>query len=147
MYYFIIFFLGDFLMAEMSELLEKLKIRELLDKYCDGVNQRDSELWGSTWSQNAVWEIPHLDIKNEGKENIINIWTEAMKGYPFVHMIAQPGYIKINGNKAEMRSYTIETAVLTDGQELRPCGQYDDCLLYTSPSPRDATLSRMPSSA
>ena len=25
--------------------------------------------------------------------------------------------------------------------------QVDDCLLYTSPSPRDATLSRMPSSA
>ena len=25
--------------------------------------------------------------------------------------------------------------------------QYDSCLLYTSPSPRDATLSRMPSSA
>ena len=25
--------------------------------------------------------------------------------------------------------------------------QYDVCLLYTSPSPRDATLSRMPSSA
>ena len=26
-------------------------------------------------------------------------------------------------------------------------GQYNNCLLYTSPSPRDATLSRMPSSA
>ena len=26
-------------------------------------------------------------------------------------------------------------------------GQFCDCLLYTSPSPRDATLSRMPSSA
>ena len=25
--------------------------------------------------------------------------------------------------------------------------QYSSCLLYTSPSPRDATLSRMPSSA
>ena len=25
--------------------------------------------------------------------------------------------------------------------------QFNDCLLYTSPSPRDATLSRMPSSA
>ena len=25
--------------------------------------------------------------------------------------------------------------------------QYEICLLYTSPSPRDATLSRMPSSA
>ena len=26
-------------------------------------------------------------------------------------------------------------------------GRYSTCLLYTSPSPRDATLSRMPSSA
>ena len=26
-------------------------------------------------------------------------------------------------------------------------GQFNGCLLYTSPSPRDATLSRMPSSA
>ena len=30
---------------------------------------------------------------------------------------------------------------------LRRWLQYDPCLLYTSPSPRDATLSRMPSSA
>ena len=29
----------------------------------------------------------------------------------------------------------------------RPFRESDDCLLYTSPSPRDATLSRMPSSA
>ena len=49
-----------------------------------------------------------------------------MKGYPFVHMIAQPGFINIDGDKASMRSYTIETAVLPDGTELRPCGQYDD---------------------
>ena len=26
-------------------------------------------------------------------------------------------------------------------------GEFNNCLLYTSPSPRDATLSRMPSSA
>ena len=30
---------------------------------------------------------------------------------------------------------------------LDDCKDYWDCLLYTSPSPRDATLSRMPSSA
>ncbi len=76
---------------------DKVAIRELLDRYCDGVNQRDSGIWGSTWSENAIWEIPHLDIKNEGKETIVNIWNEAMKGYPFVHMIAQPGFIEIDG--------------------------------------------------
>ena len=31
--------------------------------------------------------------------------------------------------------------------ELKHSGVYKACLLYTSPSPRDATLSRMPSSA
>ena len=30
---------------------------------------------------------------------------------------------------------------------LQPAHEHDTCLLYTSPSPRDATLSRMPSSA
>ena len=31
--------------------------------------------------------------------------------------------------------------------EVRKREHYESCLLYTSPSPRDATLSRMPSSA
>ena len=110
----------------MSASEEKLAIRELLDRYCDGVNQRDPEIWGSTWSENALWEIPHLEIKYEGKENIVNIWNEAMKGYPFVHMMAQPAYINVDGDKATMRSYTVETAVLPDGTELHPCGQYED---------------------
>ena len=34
-----------------------------------------------------------------------------------------------------------------DGSISEPLGQLGCCLLYTSPSPRDATLSRMPSSA
>lgn len=116
-------------MSNSDDLKDKLEIREVLDRYCDGVNQRDSRVWGSTWSLNAVWEIPHLEIKNEGRDNIVSIWTEAMKGYPFIHMMAQPGHININGDKANMRSYTLETAVLPDGTELHPCGQYDDELI------------------
>lgn len=116
-------------MENSNNFENKLAIRELLDRYCDGVNQRDSEIWGSTLSKNAVWEIPHLEIKNEGMDNIISIWSEAMKGYQFVHMIAQPGFIEINGGEATMRSYTLETAVLPDGTEIHPCGQYDDKLI------------------
>ena len=36
---------------------------------------------------------------------------------------------------------------LYGGADLFVVGQYDDCLLYTSPSPRDVEESRMPSSA
>ena len=43
------------------------------------------------------------------------------------------------------QSSPIEYAEPTQKTEVRVL--YDDCLLYTSPSPRDATLSRMPSSA
>ena len=34
-----------------------------------------------------------------------------------------------------------------DGSLLTSCDLWSDCLLYTSPSPRDRTRSRMPSSA
>ena len=40
----------------------------------------------------------------------------------------------------------IKSEILRLGKNIAPV-VYGDCLLYTSPSPRDATLSRMPSSA
>ena len=43
-----------------------------------------------------------------------------------------------------VNAYRIEDRLKSD---LRALAQDVDCLLYTSPSPRDATLSRMPSSA
>ena len=46
------------------------------------------------------------------------------------------------GAKRAFQSVVVEI----DGDEAASFEQYS-CLLYTSPSPRDATLSRMPSSA
>ena len=42
----------------MTELEAKVSIRELLDRYCDGVNQRDSKIWGSTWSKTLSGKYP-----------------------------------------------------------------------------------------
>ena len=41
----------------------------------------------------------------------------------------------------------VQSELSEAGFESHFVGLYDPCLLYTSPSPRDATLSRMPSSA
>ena len=53
-----------------------------------------------------------------------------------------------NLHGADVRSYTVEKLDNQNFQKvtLFSCF-YIICLLYTSPSPRDATLSRMPSSA
>ena len=105
---------------------DRLAIRELLECYCDGVNQRDADLWGSTWVQNAVWELPHLNIEVQGRDDIVASWIQAMQQFPFVNMMAMPGFISVEGDRAMMRSYTDEVAVTQDGTEIRPRGQYDD---------------------
>ena len=59
--------------------------------------------------------------------------------------------IKLYGLKMS-NYYSLTKALLIEKdlafEEIKaPPSQSEDCLLYTSPSPRDATLSRMPSSA
>ena len=49
-------------------------------------------------------------------------------------------------DKKEGEKLAVPRANLRDALPAH-CGVFRTCLLYTSPSPRDATLSRMPSSA
>ena len=53
------------------------------------------------------------------------------------------GYKRENG-RAGTRNHVI---ILPVDDISNACAEAVSCLLYTSPSPRDATLSRMPSSA
>ncbi len=109
---------------------DRLAIRELLDIYADGVNQRSADIWGSTWAEDSEWNLPVVPGMEEikGKANIVNAWAQAMEHFPFVFMVQSVGFINIDGDAATMRSYTSEVAVLADGTELRPSGQYDDKL-------------------
>ena len=54
-------------------------------------------------------------------------------------------------SESGMHEFSVERAVTLDqqarGMMFRETMGPETCLLYTSPSPRDATLSRMPSSA
>ena len=52
------------------------------------------------------------------------------------------------GTRPESKNNKVAGIVNSYLSELEiSCNLYDDCLLYTSPSPRDRTRSRMPSSA
>ena len=54
----------------------------------------------------------------------------------------------VNGLIPQFYAGELTGSVLVDGQEISKLPMYQiACLLYTSPSPRDGLLSRMPSSA
>ena len=78
-------------------------------------------------------------------------WNKIGKtsGKPFISITLEPQTMNNMRSKGTGPSYYKHgRRVLYDVDELRTWSvHFKICLLYTSPSPRDATLSRMPSSA
>jgi ketosteroid isomerase-like protein len=106
---------------------DRLAIRELLEAYADAVTQRDSVAWGATWAEDAEWSLPdYPEIgTTHGRDAIVAMWIEAMKAYPGIMFEAWPGSIEIDGDRAEMRSYTSEVYD-QDTTTMRDRGVYAD---------------------
>ena len=85
----------------------------------------------------ARWPDAEIDwVVEEGYVDLVRLLPEVGRVIPFALR---------RWRKRFWRGETwAEIGALRDAIQARP---YDACLLYTSPSPRDATLSRMPSSA
>ena len=84
----------------------------------------------------------NIDLKDLEKQAIMNTFELSciMITYPSTHGVFEPTIKDICRIVHEN-----DGQVYLDGANLN--AQVGFCLLYTSPSPRDATLSRMPSSA
>lgn len=106
---------------------DRLAIRELLDAYADAVTRCDAEAWAATWAQEAEWSLPdYPEIgTTKGRDAIVAMWVEAMKGFPGIMFEAWPGAIAIDGDRATMRSYTSEVYD-QGGNTVRDRGMYDD---------------------
>jgi len=118
-------------MAFSGPIEDRLAIRELMDIYADAVNQRDAELWGSTWAEGSSWKLPVIPgMENvAGKENIVAAWNAGMAMFPFIFMSISVGDNQVDGDTATARAYTTEVGTTLDGTEIRPRGQYDDKLI------------------
>jgi len=118
-------------MSSTGSVEDRLAVRETLDRYADGVNQRDAAIWGSTWAEDSEWNLPVVPGYEEvkGKAAIVEAWVNSMKLFPFVHMMTSVGQMSFDGDVCNMRSYTSEVAVMEDGTEIRPRGEYKDVLV------------------
>ena len=66
--------------------------------------------------------------------------------FPLVS-IAQEELPPVENVRVENGAIVWDPLIIESGDQITIYNIYNVCLLYTSPSPRDATLSRMPSSA
>ena len=63
-----------------------------------------------------------------------------------IQSLVRQNIIDLSPYSSARKTLNLNKIISLDANE-NPYGQLRICLLYTSPSPRDATLSRMPSSA
>ena len=85
-------------------------------------------------------------VKDTLEEGLTINVPESFYEKPFVRRMLDPSSptIEVDGEEASVQTVSMDGKLFPT---VVPQEQADGCLLYTSPSPRDATLSRMPSSA
>ena len=102
-----------------------------------------------TGNNNHTALIPSEDITKEAGNRVSP--KSARKGEPLLHMTDDMRRLSTPWAISMIRAQQIESFDLPAGVILDAAvgsgAQLIACLLYTSPSPRDGLLSRMPSSA
>ena len=102
-----------------------IEIQTLAQIYADGVMQRDAELWGDTFTEDGVWQLPGMDPV-QGRDNLKSFWTTVMAGYPNVLHWVQPGLVSVDGDTATARFYVQENIKDAQGASFRVAGVYND---------------------
>lgn len=113
--------------AETGRLADELAIRELIARYSDAVNRRDSAAWGATWATDAVWHIAP-GLSPEGRDNIVALWEQLMSGFPFVVQMPSACLVEVEGDQARCRFYLCEYGKREDGGGMLTLGVYHDRL-------------------
>ena len=92
-----------------------------------------------------IGEDPSREGLQETPKRVVKAFKEYFKGY---HQNAEEDLSKTFGDVEGYDDMVIEKNITLESHcEHHMAPIIGVCLLYTSPSPRDATLSRMPSSA
>jgi ketosteroid isomerase-like protein len=114
-------------MSFEGPLEDRIAIRELLEAYADAVSRCDAKDWGDLWAEDSVWSLPDYPQYPDtiGKTAIVDMWVTAMADYPGIMFQAWPGSIKVDGDRALVRSWTSEVYD-KDGKVHRDRGRYED---------------------
>jgi SnoaL-like domain len=103
---------------------DRLAIRELGDRYSDGVLHKDPKVWGATWAEDGIWEL--RGIRVEGRAAIVEYWIKAMEVIDVLGFLQQPGSIQVDGTSASARVNLYEWGRYKDGKAIHGLAYFDD---------------------
>lgn len=99
---------------DLEQVTDELAIRRLVDTFCDGVNSRDSGLWGSVWDdEGATFCLG--GIERTGKDIIVAGFVDGIEAYELLVQVAPNGLVEIDGDTATGRWYILEIGQLRSG--------------------------------
>ena len=127
--------IDDALLQEMGIDKEELKSMRKKLRKAEGKPERGVETWFRLASKNLYTRLQIVDTKANILITANAIIISMVLGTLYPRLDDDPHLVFAVGGLVLTNVLSITTAILAT------------CLLYTSPSPRDATLSRMPSSA
>jgi hypothetical protein len=114
-------------MPYTGPLEDRIALRELVERYADGVFRKDSRLWGDTWAEDGIWEL--RGIRVEGRASIIEYWIKAMDTIDVLGFFQQLGSIEIDGDRAKSRAYLYEWGKWKDGETIHSMGFFEDIMV------------------
>ena len=132
-----------------KELKERVQLeRELVKQQQQNVilqKQREVERLEAQVDRHLFQQAQETAAKPAAKLKLAPVREEVEIHSPEVEELTEPDTPPSSLNRPKLIRRTLPIAVDVDVQTYRTV--VSDCLLYTSPSPRDRTRSRMPSSA
>jgi ketosteroid isomerase-like protein len=99
---------------DLEQVADELAIRGLVDTFCDGVNSRDSRLWGSVWDDESA-TFCLSGIERSGKDAIVAGFVDGIEAYELLVQVAPNGRVDIDGDTATGRWYILEIGRLRSG--------------------------------
>lgn len=130
-----------------DDIIERLRIRELIERYADAVNQRDWAVFGDFWTVDAAWEaLEPFDMYAEGREQVLQTIREARDRNPFLVQIMTGIVIdEVNGDTARAHQTLYVICKSPAGTGYSSVGLYSDELRKTGDAWRFSRRSYRPS--
>lgn len=95
--------------VDSSALAERFAIRELIDRYCYAVNERDWAALESCWAEEGVWDVGKpLNFKLEGRQAIVGIASTKISEEDYVVQTPHATVVWLDGSQARAHSTMME---------------------------------------